>query len=161
MLSYGAKAQTVFGINTGDLADKGLSYVMQDVSSADFDNAIIAANGGGADDIAAKAAEFGASFKSPSLVFLSENTLRLYFAKENDSFSTDGLTKWNDYFYAQSESIPAAQLDDLQEFTVSGTTLRYSALDYARALATSGNSNNEALAKALYWYNQAANAYFE
>lgn len=160
MLSYGAKAQTVFGINTGDLADKELSYVMQDVSSADFDNAIIAANGGGADDIAAKAAEFGASFKSPSLVFLSENTLRLYFAKENDSFSTDGLTKWNDYFYAQSESIPAAQLDDLQEFTVSGTTLRYSALDYARALATSGNSNNEALAKALYWYNQAANEFF-
>ena len=160
MLSYGAKAQTVFGINTGDLADKELSYVMQDVSSADFDNAIIAANGGGADDIAAKAAGFGASFKSPSLVFLSENTLRLYFAKENDSFSTDGLTKWNDYYYAQSESIPAAQLDDLQEFTVSGTTLRYSALDYARALATSGNSNNEALAKALYWYNQAANEFF-
>ena len=160
MLSYGAKAQTVFGINTGDLADKELSYVMQDVSSADFDNAIIAANGGGADDIAAKAAAFGASFKSPSLVFLSENTLRLYFAKENDSFSTDGLTKWNDYYYAQSASIPAAQLDDLQEFTVSGTTLRYSALDYAKALATSGNGNNEALAKALYWYNQAANEFF-
>lgn len=160
MLSYGAKAQTVFGINTGDLADKELSYVMQDVSSADFDNAINAANGGGADDIAAKAAEFGASFKSPSLVFLSENTLRLYFAKENDSFSTDGLTKWNDYYYAQSASIPAAELDTLQEFTVSGTTLRYSALDYAKALATSGNSNNEALAKALYWYNQAANEFF-
>lgn len=160
MLSYGAKAQTVFGINTGDLADKGLSYVMQDVSSADFDNAIIAANGGGADDIAAKAAAFGASFKSPSLVFLSENTLRLYFAKENDSFSTDGLTKWNDYYYAQSASIPAAQLDTLQEFTVSGTTLRYSALDYAKALATSVNSDNAALAKALYWYNQAANEFF-
>ena len=160
MLSYGAKAQTVFNINTGDLADKELSYVMQDVSSADFDNAINAANGGGADDIAAKATAFGASFKSASLVFLSENTLRLYFAKENDSFSTDGLTKWNDYFYAQSESIPAAQLDTLQEFTVSGTTLRYSALDYAKALATSGNSNNAALAKALYWYNQAANEFF-
>ena len=160
MLSYGAKAQTVFGINTGDLADKELSYVMQDVSSADFDNAINAANGGGADDIAAKAAAFGASFKSPSLVFLSENTLRLYFAKENDSFSTDGLTKWNDYFYAQSASIPAAQLDTLQEFTVSGTTLRYSALDYAKALATSVNSDNAALAKALYWYNQAANEFF-
>lgn len=160
MLSYGAKAQTVFGINTGDLADKKLSYVIQDVSSADFDNAIIAANGGGADDIAAKAAAFGASFKSPSLVFLSENTLRLYFAKENDSFSTDGLKKWNDYYYAQSASIPAAELDTLQEFTVSGTTLRYSALDYAKALATSGNSSNEALAKALYWYNQAANEFF-
>ena len=161
MLSYGAKAQTVFGINTGDLADKELSYVMQEVTSADFDKAIKAANGGAeADDIAAKAAELGAGFKSPSLVFLSENTLKLYFSKDNDSFSTDGLTKWKDYYYAKSASIPAAQLDMLQEFTVSGTTLHYSALDYAKALAASGNSSNAALAKSLYWYNQAANEYF-
>ena len=161
MLSYGAKAQTVFGINTGDLADKELSYVMQEVTSADFDKAIKAANGGAeADDIAARAAELGAGFKSPSLVFLSENTLKLYFSKDNDSFSTDGLTKWKDYYYAKSASIPAAQLDMLQEFTVSGATLRYSALDYAKALAASGNSSNAALAKSLYWYNQAANEYF-
>ena len=161
MLSYGAKAQTVFGINTGDLADKELSYVMQEVTSADFDKAIKAANGGAeADDIAARAAELGAGFKSPSLVFLSENTLKLYFSKDNDSFSTDGLTKWKDYYYAKSVSIPAAQLDMLQEFTVSGTTLHYSALDYAKALAASGNSSNAALAKSLYWYNQAANEYF-
>ena len=121
MLDYGAKAQTVFGIKTDDLANDGLD----------------------------------------SLVFLSESTLRLYFAKENDSFNTSGMTKWNDYYYTQVVDIPAAQLDTLQQFNVSGTTLCYSALDYAKALAAAGNADNAALAKALYWYNQAANAYFE
>ena len=160
MLSYGAKVQKVFNINTDYLADQGLDYTMQDVTSAAFDDAILAANGAAADDIAAKAAEFGASAKSVSVVFLSENILRLYFAKENDSFSTDGLTKWNDYYYAESANIAPEELDTLQTFTVSGATLHYSALDYAKALAASGNSDYAALAKAMYWYNQASNDFF-
>ena len=161
MLSYGAKVQNVFNINTDDLADQGLDYTMQDVTSAAFDDAILAANGFAADDIAAKAAEFGASAKSVSVVFLSENNLRLYFAKKDDSFSTDGLTAWNDYYYAESANIAPEELDTLQTFTVSGATLHYSALDYAKALAASGNSDYAALAKAMYWYNQAANDFFK
>ncbi len=160
MLNYGAMAQTVFGIKTDDLANDGLDYVMQDVTTEMFDTAILTANDRAADDIAANAPA-GAGFKTSSLVFLSESTLRLYFAKENDSFNTSGMTKWNDYYYTQVVDIPAAQLDTLQQFNVSGTTLCYSALDYAKALAAAGNADNAALAKALYWYNQAANAYFE
>ena len=148
MLNYGAMAQTVFGIKTDDLTTEM------------FDTAILTANDRAADDIAANAPA-GAGFKTSSLVFLSESTLRLYFAKENDSFNTSGMTKWNDYYYTQVVDIPAAQLDTLQQFNVSGTTLCYSALDYAKALAAAGNADNAALAKALYWYNQAANAYFE
>ena len=49
------------------------------------------------------------------------------------------MTKWNDYYYTQVVDIPAAQLDTLQQFNVSGTTLCYSALDYAKALAAAGN----------------------
>ncbi len=160
MLSYGAKVQNVFKVNTDYPADQGLDYTMQDVTSAAFDNAILAANGFAADDIAAKAAEFGARAQSVSVVFLSENNLRLYFAKEEDSFSTDGLTKWNDYYYAESANIAPEELDTLQTFTVSGATLKYSALDYAKALAASGNSDYAALAQAMYWYNQAANDFF-
>ena len=160
MLSYGAKVQNVFKVNTDDLADRGLSYTMPNVTADDFDNAILAANGVAADDIAAKAAEFGARAQSVSVVFLSENNLRLYFAKKDDSFSTDGLTAWNDYYYAESANIAPEELDTLQTFTVSGATLKYSALDYAKALAASGNSDYAALAQAMYWYNQAANDFF-
>ena len=76
-------------------------------------------------------------------MFLSESTLRLYFAKENDSFNTSGMTKWNDYYYTQVVDIPAAQLDTLQQFNVSGTTLCYSALDYAKALAAAGKPRSQ------------------
>ncbi len=160
MLDYGSNAQTVFGVKTYDLADSGLGLETQEVTADMFTAAIQAANGRQADDISAKAAELGASFKSPSLVFLDYSTIKLYFAKENDSFNTAGLTKWNDYYYAQVRDIPAAKLDTLQEFEVSGTTLHYSALDYAKALAGTSNTDYVKLAWALYWYNQAANAYF-
>ena len=160
MLSYGAKVQNVFKVNTDDLADQDLDYTRQDVTSAAFDDAILAANGVAADVMAAKAAKFGASAKSVSVVFLSDNNRRLYFAKKDDSFSTDGLTAWNDYYYAESANIAPEELDTLQTFTVSGATLHYSALDYAKALAASGNSDYAALAQAMYWYNQASNDFF-
>ena len=158
MLDYGAKAQTVFGIKTGDLANTGVDYTMP-TATPDFDAAIEAANGNTADDLASSDF-FGENFKAPSLVFLDYSTLKLYFENKDGSLSTSGLTPWNNYFYIKHENIAAAQLDTLWEFTVSGKTFRYSALDYAKVLATSANTDNANLAKALYWYNQAANAYF-
>ena len=158
MLDYGAKAQTVFGIKTGDLANTGVDYSMPS-GTPDFDAAIQAANGRLADNLASSNF-FGENFKAPSLVFLDYSTLKLYFENKDGSLSTSGLTPWNSYFYIKHENIAAAQLDTLWEFTVSGKTFSYSALDYAKVLANSANTDNANLAKALYWYNQAANAYF-
>lgn len=158
MLDYGAKAQTVFGINKGYLANKGLSYNMLS-DTPDFDGAIQTANRRLADNLAS-ADFFGENFKAPSLVFLDYSTLKLYFENKDGSLSTLGLTPWNNYFYIKHENIAASELDTLQTFTVSGKTFRYSALDYAKVLAASENTDNANLAKALYWYNKAANAYF-
>ena len=158
MLDYGAKAQTVFGINKGYLANKGLSYNMLS-DTPDFDEAIQTANRRLADNLAS-ADFFGENFKAPSLVFLDYSTLKLYFENKDGSLSTSGLTPWNNYFYIKHENIAASELDTLQTFTVSGKTFRYSALDYAKVLAASENTDNANLAKALYWYNKAANAYF-
>ena len=158
MLDYGAKAQTVFGIKTGDPANTGLDYTMSS-DTPDFDAAIQKPNGRLADN-PASSDFYGENFKAPSLVFLDYSTLKLYFENKDGSLSTSGLTKWNNYYYIKHENIAASQLDTLQTFTVSGKTFRYSALDYAKVLATSANTDNANLAKALYWYNQAANAYF-
>ena len=159
MLDYGAKAQTVFGIKTGDLANTGVDYSMPS-GTPDFNKAIKEANDDSLADNLASAAFFGENFTAPSLVFLDRSTLKLYFENKDGSLNTSGLTKWNNYFYIKHENIAASQLDTLQTFTVSGKTFRYSALDYAKVLATSANTDNANLAKALYWYNQAANAYF-
>ena len=158
MLDYGAKAQTVFGIKTGDPANTGLDYTMSS-DTPDFDRAIQKANDSLADNPASPDF-YGENFKAPSLVFLDYSTLKLYFENKDGSLSTSGLTKWNNYYYIKHENIAASQLDTLQTFTVSGKTFRYSALDYAKVLATSANTDNANLAKALYWYNQAANDYF-
>ena len=159
MLDYGAKAQTTFGINIGYFANEGLDYTMQNVTDDMFTDAIQPAEGTdiSANNIAADTPA-GAAFKAPSLVFLTKNTLRLYFEKTGDSFNTSGLTKWNNYYYAQVTNIAAAELDTLQVFSVSGKTLYYSAFDYAKLLL---NTSNADIAKALYWYNQAANIFFD
>ena len=166
MLDYGAKAQTVFGVNfgvnTGDPANSILTganaYTMdENVDSAKIDEAINEAN----DELASDMTElFGENFKTPSLVFLDESALKLYFEKKDPAFDTTGLTPWNNYFVIQKRNIPAKELDTLQNFRVNNKDIKYSALDYAKALAAAGNADNAALAKALYWYNQAANAYF-
>ncbi|MED9969780.1 MAG: InlB B-repeat-containing protein [Ruminococcus sp.] len=165
MLNYGAKAQVVFGINTGDPADKYVEgYTMQDVSIAMIEEAIAAANEGNtASDMNSVASQLGAKYYTTSLIYLTKCTLRHYFTKDTDAFDPSDYqgNKSNYYYYVQISDIPAAQLDTLQTFTAGNVTFTYSALDFAIAMLKSNTAQpSKDLAKALYWYNHAANDFF-
>jgi hypothetical protein len=75
----------------------------------------------------------------------------------------DGCHKNQYHYYVDKADIAAAELDNLQAFTVGGTTCYFSALDYAKAVAFHSGmpEAQKNLAKALYLYNKAANEYFD
>jgi len=169
MLNYGEKAQTVFSGQMDDAAEyhKIANYTMADVTAEMIQNAIDsnpANDGKTATDMSTVQPEAGAAYYTTSLVFLSRSTLRHYFAIPDgsaDPGAYDG-NQLNYFYYVEKTDIPAKELDDLQEFTVNGVTFYYSALDYAKAVVESNMADSaKDLAKSLYLYNQAANAYFD
>ena len=168
MLNYGAMAQTVFA---DYLTDKTPAPANTTVGENGYASVT-------ADDIAAaiKSSAFnvseveealGAKFYTSSLIYLSRNTLRLYFTPTTypgeipNADAYDGSLS-DYYYYVDAANLPAAELDDQQTFNVNGTEFTFSALDYAKAVVESTKMEPEQqnLAKALYLYNQKANAYF-
>ena len=165
MLVYGAKAQLAFGVKTDDLADANLNLSLSEVTGQMIDSAIKAANNNQtADDMTVVATALGGEYKTTSLIFLDKHTLRHYFYDVDASlFNGENMGCSDDfYYYVQKTGIAAAELDDLQTFTVGTVSFKYSALDYVKALLNSGmDQEYKDLATATYWYNQAANAYFD
>ena len=173
-LDYGATSQTAFEVNVDDLADEKLNgsdsryaYDRCTVDAASIDEAIGAANPGKtASDMSKVAEDINAYWYTASVIFLSKNTLRHYFYRNDGTLGTvsgfDGVAQ--DYFYyAEKTDIAAAELDTLQSFTVGGVTFEYSALDYVKAVLASDTMEQKYLylAAALFRYNQAANGYFD
>ena len=168
LLNYGAMAQIVFDgylVEKPALANKTVGDNGYEGVTADQ---IEGAINGEASDLDAAAAAFDAEFYTSSLIYLSRNTLRLYFTPASKTVGAlNGLDfsgNLSEYYYFKDvENIPAAELDNLQEFKVGSTTFYFSALDYAKAVVESTKMKPEQqnLAKALYLYNKAANAYFD
>ncbi len=166
MLNYGAMAQTVFYNSLKEhpaLANKTVGY--NDYEAVTAEQIGDAVKGTSA-DLNKVAEKLGAEYYTSSLIYLSKNTLRLYFtpasktvgALDGKGFS-DSLSGY--YYYVDHENIPAAELDEQKELKVGDYTFTYTALDYAKAVVNSGMGGDQKnLAKALFLYNQAANAYF-
>ena len=167
MLNYGAEAQTVFDSDLTEHPALPLSVVGQTDFSGIDGETIGAAINGKAFDVATVEAALNAKFYTSSLIYLSQNTLRLYFtpasktvgALDGKGFSGD-LSKY--YYYVDVADIAAVDLNEQQTFTVGDKTFTFSALDYAKAVVESTKMEPEQkdLARSLYLYNQAARAYF-
>ena len=167
MLNYGAYSQIQFDYYTQNLANAGL----EDTSLPELTAEDLAAYAHGA-----TGSEDGISISSVSLLLESTTTIRFYF-KLDGTKSIDEYTFYangtavtpvqsgeNEY-YVDKENVAAKELDEMATVTVGGLTVQYCGLSYVRQVAVNHPENySESLvnvAKALYAYNQAANAYFK
>ena len=170
LLNYGAMAQIMFDTalkEKPDLANKNVGATdLEAVTAQKVTAAIKDANdqNTGA-DMTQVAADLHANWYTTTVIYLSKNTVKHYFTKADDSFNASAYQgdQNNYYYFVQKENIPAAELDTLQEFKVGDDyTFKYSALDYVVAVINSNMADNaKNIAKALFLYNQAANAYFD
>ena len=169
LLNYGAMAQIMFDTalkEKPNLANKNVGATdLTGVTAEQVTAAIKQANdqNTGA-DMTNVAAKLHANWYTTTVIYLSKNTVKHYFTKADDSFNATAYqgNQNNYYYFVQKEDIAAAELDTLQEFKVGDYTFKYSALDYVVAVINSNMSDNaKNIAKALFLYNQAANAYFD
>ena len=171
LLNYGSMAQTVFDDYLKEkpaLANTNVGAWSSDEYAAVTADMIASKINGSASDLNDVAAQLGAKYFTNSLIYLSKNALRIYFTPTSypgdmpNADAYDG-NQSNYYYYVEHKGIAAAELDNQQTFTVGGTTFTFSALDYAKTVV--GNNKmaetQKNLARSLFLYNQAANAYFD
>ena len=173
MLDYGAKAQEQFNVNTDKLANADIDYTMENV-----DAETIPSNKDSFSDVDFSA--YGLKYYGTTVVYLSETTIRHYFTVTNaekfaaykDSITFDKVGTENPKAAVYGEKsglvyfgyadIGAADIDTAYALNIGDLSLKFTALDYSKLVLTSNMSEAEKnLAMATYWYNMAANAYFE
>ena len=161
MLEYGAASQLYFDHNTDNLANANL---IRPAAETTVDASAFASTVSGK--------ESNVEFMGASLVLESGTDLRLFFRVRDDvanhTFTVDGETvtpvQRGSLYYVEVADIAAKNLDDAHTFTVGGLTVEYSALSYVNnvlAKADSMNAELVAVCEALYYYNDAANTYYD
>ena len=166
MLDYGAKAQTVFKRNTGNLANKDVDYTMAQVTAD-----MIATT---PSDMDAGLDAYGLEYAGTTIVYLTKTSMRHYYTitdrtkfdavKDDITFNgekVDYKTK-DGNIYFELTNIAAADLDTPYTLTIGESSYDHAVLDYVRACINSDDVPRSTfnLVCATYWYSMAANTYF-
>ena len=140
LLNYGSMAQTVFDGNLKEhpaLANTNVGAWSNDEYAAVTADLVESKINGSSSDLNAVAAQLGAKYFTNSLIYLSKNTLRIYFTPTsypgeipNADAYAGNLSGY--YYYVDHADIKAAELDNQQTFNIAGTEFTFSALDYVR-----------------------------
>ena len=162
MLNYGAAAQVNFGYDTAHLVNADMSAADRQLP-ATLDVSGFAHTWSGEEN--------GIEVTSASLLLQSETKIRIYFKLKSGyqlsdfTFTVDGVqvtpVQSGDEYYIEKANVAAKDLDTMYTFRLGNRQLTYCGLSYVnQVLNYSRDEKLINLAKALYAYNQAANAYF-
>ncbi len=157
MLNYGAAAQEYFKYNTENLANKNLSdeeKVLKDVDLSGFGYNLT-----GKED--------GVSYYGSKLSLESETAIKHYFYIENeDNIPTITVNnievtakKVGSYYEVKISDILAQNLDVPIVVKAGNLTLGYNAFSYGYLAMQGDDTSLQNVIKALFAYNQAADAY--
>ena len=164
MLNYGAMAQKLFDYKTDSLANAGLAASDQDLSA-------ITANTLATYAKEKQSVEGVATLAGTILSLESETTLKLFFSDvaEGATFTYDGAaitpTQSGSYYMVAITNIAAKDLNKDYTVTINGKDFTFSAMSFC-ANVLNGNYTGEKaeelvnVARALYVYSTAADAYF-
>ena len=157
MLNYGAYSQIHFDKNSEDLANAGLTEAEKALGDVTIDVA----------DYDVSNLPEGTTYAGATLSLKAETTLSLYFKSSSKlSFSCDGYTVQpvtsGDYQIARIRGIKANDIDDVFTLNVSGATVSFSPMNYCKEMLADNaqDDNLKNALKALYWYWDAADLYF-
>ena len=158
MLNYGAYSQVYFDKNPSALANADLEEREKILDNVTIDIA---------DPVIGELPD-GTTFEGATLSLKSETTLSLYFKSgEELAFSCDGYTVEKatsaDYQIARIRGIKAKHIGDILTLKINGSeAISYSPLNYCKNMLDGGTTNEKLInvVKALYFYRQAADAFF-
>ncbi len=157
MLNYGAAAQEHFKYNTSNPANESLSYEEKELVNVDLSKFGYKLTG----------SESGVSYYGSRLTLESETAIKHYFyIADEDNIPTITVNgeevkahKSGSYYEVKILDILAQNLDAPIVVKVGNLTLDYNAFSYGYLAMHSDDTGLQNVIKALYAYNQAADAY--